>query len=61
MAGGNRLIVSARGLGSAKKCELQVGFGLLQRLVPDEFLDDEAWTDICSERRMYPTQEVEVL
>ena len=36
-------------------------FGLLQRLLPDEFVDDVTWTDIFSDRRLYLTREVEVL
>jgi len=33
-------------------------FGLLQRLLPDEFVDDVTWTDIFSDRRLYLTHEV---
>jgi hypothetical protein len=35
-------------------------FGLLQRLLPDEWVDDKKWTDIFSDRRFYRTSEVEV-
>ncbi len=35
-------------------------FGLLQRLLPDEFVDAVAWSDIFSDRRLYLTHEVEV-
>jgi hypothetical protein len=34
-------------------------FGLLQRLLPEEFVDDVTWTDIFSDRRFYRTREVE--
>ena len=35
--------------------------GLLQRLLPDQFSDSVAWTDIFSDRRLYRTREVEVV
>lgn len=34
--------------------------GLLHQLLPDEFVDDAAWTDIFSDRRLYQTSEVEI-
>jgi len=34
-------------------------FGLLQQLLPNEFIDDRAWSDIFSDRRFYRTEEVE--
>ena len=36
-------------------------FGLLQQLLPDEFVDDRAWTDIFSDRQLYRTREVGAL
>jgi hypothetical protein len=36
-------------------------FGGLQRLLPDEFGDAAAWTDIFSDRRFYRTRDVERL
>ncbi|GHB86779.1 hypothetical protein [Persicitalea jodogahamensis] len=36
-------------------------FGLLQKLLPDGFVDDIAWTDIFSDIRLYDTRAVEVL
>ncbi len=33
-------------------------FGLLQQLLPDEYVDNRAWTDIFSDRRFYRTREV---
>jgi hypothetical protein len=35
-------------------------FGLLQRLNPDVFVDDIAWTDIFSDRKLHMTRNVEV-
>ena len=35
-------------------------FGGLQQLLPNEFTDSVAWTDIFSDRRLYLTREVEV-
>ena len=35
-------------------------FGLLQQLLPDEFVDDARWTDIFSDARLYQTATVEV-
>jgi hypothetical protein len=36
-------------------------FGGLQQLLPEEFSDHVAWTDIFSDRRFYRTREVETL
>jgi hypothetical protein len=49
----------------AKKPDLHVllgavgGFGLLQQLLPDAFVDDVCWTDIFSDARLYQTTAVE--
>ena len=36
-------------------------FGLLQFLLPNKFTDDREWSDIFSDRRLYQTDEVEVI
>lgn len=36
-------------------------FGLLQQLLPEEFVDSARWTDIFSDPRFYQTAKVEVL